>query len=239
MTTAERSSDEANSYRPKPQRGRPARLSRQHILEAGLALIKQSGIENLTMRTLAQALDVAPMSLYSHVKDKDDLMVGVAQMVFERMTFSVDPNAGWEQQLLSWMNDLRRQLHEFPQLPQLYTYNERYSASLLNTTAIGIDILQQAGLQDGASLVTTARALMWFVLGYTTLESFVKLRNTQSNAELVFEQLSNLPEAQRHLLEPLKAFLLQRDVEQIFQFSARLMITGIKQQHGISDSIAA
>ena len=239
MTSAERSNDEANSYRPKPQRGRPARLSRANILEAGLALIKQTGIENLTMRTLAQALDVAPMSLYSHVKDKDDLMVGVAQIVFERMKFSVDPAANWEQQLLTWMHDLRSQLQEFPQLPQLYTHNERYSASLLNTTVFAIDILQKAGLKNSEYLVITARSLMWFVLGYTTLESFVKPRTMQANMDLIFEQLATLPEAQRATLEPLKPFLMERDVNQIFEFSAGLMIAGIKHRQAAENTIAA
>ncbi len=68
MKTAERSDGGTLDYRPKPQRGRPARLSRPAILDAGLALIKVTGIENLTMRSLAQALNVAPMS---GIQDRD------------------------------------------------------------------------------------------------------------------------------------------------------------------------
>jgi AcrR family transcriptional regulator len=233
MTYAERANDDLGSYRAKLQRGRPPRVSRQTILEAGLTLIKQNGIENLTMRTLAQALDVAPMSLYSHVKDKDDLLVGVAQIVFERIRFNLNENASWEQQLMSWMKDLHSQLQEFPQLPQLYTYNERYSASLLNTTAFAIEILKKSGLQNNEELVITARALMWFVLGYSTLESFVKPRTMQANTDLLFEQISTLAEQQQAILEPLKPLLLERDVNQIFEFSAELIIAGIKHRESI------
>jgi TetR/AcrR family tetracycline transcriptional repressor len=230
MTSTERSNGETVDYRPKPQRGRPARLSRPAILDTGLALIKITGIENLTMRSLAQALNVAPMSLYSHVKDKDDLMAGIAQMVFARFSFNIDHSCNWQQQLQTWMNDVRAQLHEFPQLPQLYTYNERYSASLLNTTVVGIEILKKAGVPNNANLILTARSLMWFVLGYATLESFVKPRAQQASMELMFEQLSNLPDEQRAMLEPLKAFLMERDVNQIFEFGVNLMIDGIKYQ---------
>lgn len=230
MTSAEHPNDGTNSCPPKAQRGRPARLSRLTILEAGLALIKETGIENLTMRTLAQALDVAPMSLYSHVKDKDDLMVGVAQMVFERFTYSVDTASYWDQQLATWMKDLRRQLHEFPQLSQLYTYNRRYPASLLNTTVVGIEILKKAGFPDNSDLVMTVRSLMWFVLGFATLESFVEPRTSQASMDMIMEQSSNLPAEHRAIIEPLKPFLAKRDVNQIFDFGTQLMIDGIKYQ---------
>jgi TetR/AcrR family tetracycline transcriptional repressor len=216
------------NYRLKPQRGRPARLSRPGILEAGLELIKATSIENLTMRTLAQALNVAPMSLYSHVKDKDDLLVGVAQIIFERLTFTVNEKLTWDQQLFTWMNDLRRQLHEFPQLPQLYTYNESYSASLLNTTVVAINILKKSGLDDEEKILITARGLMWLVLGYTTLESFVKTRTNEAKNKIVAEQLNNLPKEQRAILEPLKSLLVERNADQIFELTAKLMISGIK-----------
>lgn len=212
----------------KPQRGRPPRLSRLNILEKGFELIKNTSIENLTMRTLALALDVAPMSLYSHVKDKDDLLVGIAQMIFDRFTFQINEKATWDLQLLTWMNELRAQLQEFPQLPQLYTYNKEYSASLLNVTAVAIKILKQSGLDTDEKIVTTARGLMWFVLGYATIESFVQPRDQQAKSESILHQMDQLSETQRALLEPLKPLLVKNDIDQLFDFNAKLMISGIK-----------
>lgn len=56
-------------------------LSRDRILDAAIALADRDGIESLSMRRLGQELGVDPMSLYNHVRDKDDLLDGIADAV--------------------------------------------------------------------------------------------------------------------------------------------------------------
>jgi AcrR family transcriptional regulator len=47
---------------PRSRRDRPAKpaLSREAIVDAGLAIVREEGIDALTMRRLAQALDTGP-----------------------------------------------------------------------------------------------------------------------------------------------------------------------------------
>jgi AcrR family transcriptional regulator len=66
---------------PPPARG--DRLSRERILEAGLRLIGESGLEGLSMRRLAQELDVWPMSLYRYFHDKEELVAALADAAAE------------------------------------------------------------------------------------------------------------------------------------------------------------
>jgi len=47
------------------------RLSRERVLEAALALAEREGLEALSMRRIAQELDVWPMSLYRYFHDKE------------------------------------------------------------------------------------------------------------------------------------------------------------------------
>jgi AcrR family transcriptional regulator len=54
------------------------RLSRERILDTALALVKKDGLGNLSMRRLAQELDVWPMSLYRYFHDKDELVAALA-----------------------------------------------------------------------------------------------------------------------------------------------------------------
>ncbi|MFJ2839395.1 MULTISPECIES: TetR/AcrR family transcriptional regulator [Nocardia] len=54
--------------------GRPARLTRGDIVAAAHAVIETDGVEKLTMRRLAGALECTPMALYHHVRDKDELL---------------------------------------------------------------------------------------------------------------------------------------------------------------------
>ncbi len=60
-------------------------LSRERILEAGLALADESGIDALSMRKLGQSLGYEAMSLYNHVANKDDLLDGMLDLVLAEM----------------------------------------------------------------------------------------------------------------------------------------------------------
>jgi AcrR family transcriptional regulator len=57
-------------------------LSRERVLRAALALADAGGTETPTMRRLAEALGVAPMALYRHVANKDDLVDGLVDIIF-------------------------------------------------------------------------------------------------------------------------------------------------------------
>jgi AcrR family transcriptional regulator len=56
-------------------------LNRERVLRAAVELADERGLEALTMRTLGQELGVEAMSLYNHVKNKDDLLDGVVEVV--------------------------------------------------------------------------------------------------------------------------------------------------------------
>lgn len=60
-------------------------LSRERVLKAAIAVADEGGIQALTMRGLAEALDVEAMSLYYHVANKEALLDGVAEMVVEEI----------------------------------------------------------------------------------------------------------------------------------------------------------
>jgi AcrR family transcriptional regulator len=59
----------------------PVPLSRERVLLAALRLADAEGLEALSMRNLAQELGVKAMSLYNHVKNKDDLIDGIVDIV--------------------------------------------------------------------------------------------------------------------------------------------------------------
>lgn len=57
-------------------------LSRDRVLRGAIAHADAAGLEGFTMRRLAEVLDVAPMALYRHVENKDDLIDGMIDLVF-------------------------------------------------------------------------------------------------------------------------------------------------------------
>jgi AcrR family transcriptional regulator len=61
------------------------RLSRERVLRAAIAHADAGGLEALTMRTLAEMLEVAPMALYRHVANKEDLIDAMVDVVFSEI----------------------------------------------------------------------------------------------------------------------------------------------------------
>jgi AcrR family transcriptional regulator len=63
--------------------GPPARtpLTRERVLHAAIAIADEAGVGALSMRKLGQMLGVEAMSLYNHVRSKDDLLNSVIDIV--------------------------------------------------------------------------------------------------------------------------------------------------------------
>ncbi|MFB8278406.1 TetR/AcrR family transcriptional regulator C-terminal domain-containing protein [Nocardia colli] len=62
-----------------------APLSRDKVLRTAVQLADEHGLAALSMRKLAQTLGVEAMSLYNHVKNKNDLLDGIADLVVAEM----------------------------------------------------------------------------------------------------------------------------------------------------------
>lgn len=77
---------------------RRAQLTRERVLEAAVQLADRDGIEALSMRRLAQELGVEAMSLYTHVRSKDDLLDGMVEVVVAEIPIHPEPS-GWKASL--------------------------------------------------------------------------------------------------------------------------------------------
>jgi AcrR family transcriptional regulator len=64
---------------------RRGRLSRERVLRAAIAHADTGGLEALTIRQLAEMLEVAPMALYRHVANKEDLVDAMVDVVFSEI----------------------------------------------------------------------------------------------------------------------------------------------------------
>ena len=60
-------------------------LSRDAIVDAAAALAEEKGMENLTLRELADALNVKPASLYNHLQGLPELNVRLAECALDRL----------------------------------------------------------------------------------------------------------------------------------------------------------
>ncbi len=74
-----------------------AQLTRERVVSAAIELADRDGIESLSMRKLAQELGVEAMSLYTHVRNKGDLLNALADEVIGQIPIRDDGGAGdWQ-----------------------------------------------------------------------------------------------------------------------------------------------
>jgi AcrR family transcriptional regulator len=88
-------------------------LTRERVLRTAVAFADQHGSESLSMRKLAQALDVVPMALYRHVANKDELLGGMVDVVVGE----IDPpltDADWKTAIRERILSARRALLRHP-----------------------------------------------------------------------------------------------------------------------------
>lgn len=76
-------------------RGPRARISTGDVVEAAIRLADGSGLGAVTIRRLAEALDVSTMSIYTHVNGRDDLLVLMADAAHGRMERPGHGRLGW------------------------------------------------------------------------------------------------------------------------------------------------
>jgi AcrR family transcriptional regulator len=88
-------------------------LTRERILRAAVELADREDLESVSMRKVAQELDVVPMALYRHVAHKDEMLDGMVDMVVGEID---PPETGldWKTSMRARILSARRMLLRHP-----------------------------------------------------------------------------------------------------------------------------
>lgn len=141
------------------------RLSKAAVVERGLALADAEGLESVTIRRLAAELGVTPMALYWHFRNKDELMIGLADAVWAEFDVNVDPSADWSAQLRFLLESLVRVLRRHPAASQLLTGSEkRTSEAAMVATETALEVLRRGGFDTEYSAAIVRHALFTGVM---------------------------------------------------------------------------
>ncbi|NUV58261.1 TetR/AcrR family transcriptional regulator [Streptomyces sp. CAI-85] len=95
-----------------------APLSKARVLVTAVALADEGGVDALSMRRIAQALDVVPMALYKHVAHKNALLDGMIDV----LVGEIDPpaqDADWKTAVRGRVLSARRMLLRHPWAPEV------------------------------------------------------------------------------------------------------------------------
>lgn len=123
-------------------------LSRAQIVQAGLRIAREEGIDALTIRRIAADLGASRMALYRHVADKDELVTLVTDAIAEHQVVPPDISGPWDQRLRLLAAGIRRELSAYPGLAELATTRVQHGPGALRTVELTLQILADAGLDE-------------------------------------------------------------------------------------------
>lgn len=90
------------------------RLNRTRIVADAIALADREGLDAVSMRRLANGLGVDPMSIYNHVRDKGELLDGMADAVVAEIEPVSATDGGWPADLRTLILSARRTMLRHP-----------------------------------------------------------------------------------------------------------------------------
>jgi TetR/AcrR family tetracycline transcriptional repressor len=93
---------------PQVDRAKHRGLTRGAIVRRALKIGETEGLQAVSLRRLASEFHVTPMALYRHVRDKQDLINAMAELVMEGLDLTVGFRAS-----MSWTDRVRRALLNF------------------------------------------------------------------------------------------------------------------------------
>ncbi len=99
---------------PMADEDRRPPLTRERVVAEALSVIAESGVQALTMRTLATRLGVVPGALYRHVRNKEQLQDLVLDGVLAEVDCDLDSTLPWTERVKVLAHRLRTVLEDHP-----------------------------------------------------------------------------------------------------------------------------
>lgn len=145
-------------------------MSRERVVNSATELIAADGYEQLTIRGLAASLGVAPMSIYRHVRDKDDLLDEVVDRLLATAWQPRASEGSWREWISEAADNLRAFLVSQPAALHVYLRHPVVSGAAVVRMEAMLRVLREATTDDDAARGGYA-AIHTYTLGFATLEA--------------------------------------------------------------------
>jgi AcrR family transcriptional regulator len=219
---------------PRSRRERPAKpaLSREAIVEAGLAIVREEGIDALTMRRLAQALDTGAASLYVYVANRDQLW----ELLFDAAIGAVETEptdpARWREQLHALA---ARAVHvmavEYPGIARMAMMHIPSGDNSLRVAESILSLLKAGGVEDQMAayavdlLTTYINAIAFEQSLYATVHEDPD--HSAREVERIVEQFTSITPDRFPTLAALGELMTRGDGEERFALGLDVLVNGL------------
>ena len=210
------------------------RLTNERILAAAVELADRDGFEGLSMRRLAEAMGVGAMSLYHYVPNKQELLVGMIDIVFGE----IDPpsiGGDWKAEMRKRAVSTRAAL-----LRHRWAIGRMESSAVPGPTSIRLHEATLGCLREaGFSVPETIQAQSVqdsYIYGFTLQEKTLPFDDAAGSTEVAASQAEQVEMAKHYpyLAEVVAGHVAQvgYDFDEAFQYGLDLILDALDSRRG-------
>jgi AcrR family transcriptional regulator len=216
-----------------PVRPRREPLSRERIIQTAIRIMDEEGLEAVSMRRIGRELGVEAMSLYNHVRDKEDILDAICEAVIAE--FQVPLAEDWADGARRAAREYRRLLLAHPTVITLMTDRKApfTKPESLRAYEYALEIFRTAGLSERDS-VKAFHVFGGYILGFVTMELGLMIGGPEddAHAQAHHEMARMLEKADLPRMREAMPYFLDCNVEEQFEFGLDLLIEGIRARIG-------
>jgi AcrR family transcriptional regulator len=140
------------------------------VVDAALRIMDDEGLDAVSMRRVAREVGVEAMSLYHHVRDKEDLLDGVCAAVMRDFRYP-DEDRPWIEVARDGAREWRRVLREHPNVIALWADRQRPMTELdsLMPMEFALRVIGRAGM-DAREGVQVFNVIGGYIMGVVMME---------------------------------------------------------------------
>jgi TetR/AcrR family tetracycline transcriptional repressor len=142
-------------------------LDADEIVTAAVEIFRESGLDAVSMRSVATRLGVSPVPLYSRIGNKDALVDAIADRLFANVTPPRIDNETWDSYAARWAAALRTQLVPAQESRLILSLGRD---AFVEVSRPLVDAMRHDGFRADAA-VQACRLLMWATVGFVAVES--------------------------------------------------------------------
>ena len=213
-------------YMSRAAGSRARELTRQDVIDAAAGLVAERGYAGLTMRALAQRCGVPTMTLYRHVRTKEDILGALADRALADLVLPEPGTLAWQEELAAVFRSVHDLLLKHPDIAVIAARQPVAGEAAYRGAEVVLDALRRGGI-EGEPAASAFAALFAYTIGFVQQQL---LSSAPSSLGRRQEVLERLPRDDFENLSRLGAVFLLRSSDRHFQDGLDLIIRGLESR---------
>lgn len=216
--------------RSRSTRDRPAKapLSEDVILDTALRILREEGLDAVTMRRLATELDTGPASLYVYISGRQELREAMLDRVGAMVEIEAPDPARWREQVHRLLRQVLSVMEAHPGIAEVAVANPPTGEHGLEVADNLLGLLRAGGItrQDAA----WACDIIMLIATASAVETAVYQQRDMDEAQFhdrLHSVFASLPAARYPHLAALSAEMVNGDGAERFAFAIDTFLDGL------------